>query len=387
MNKSYRLVTVTPQGSSIGQPEVDPGAYGGCPTCMSTPTPLAAVSLDLAGTLLFPHPSVGRVYARMAKTQGLTVDAKELDQRFPSALKAVRRQDDARMRWDEIVDRTFAGAVPRSALSQLQQSCWDAFGRGENWRLARGAAIVIAQLRFLGLKVGALSNADARLNRVLSEKGLLEQLDAVVLTDGVGAAKPDPAAFGKMARALSCELARLLHVGDDLQEDAAGANGAGAIGVWLTEGPAPTGIRRLSRLTGLPELVRDLIVPHPRGRKLSRSKRNLVANLRGQPEERGRSAEREVRTLDQAVEEAVRKLGIDRPVPEHAISAAWSRLLPPTLARRTAPLRILADGKLMVQCEGATVRSEVTFLSRALLAKIRELPGCSHVKAVGFVVG
>lgn len=353
---------------------------------MSAPTPPAAVSLDLAGTLLFPHPSVGRVYSRMAKAQGLTVDAAELEQRFPTALKAVRGKDGARARWDEIVDRTFAGSVPRSAMRELQQSCWEAFGRGENWRLARGAAIVIAQLRFLGLRVGALSNADARLTQVLSDKGLLNQLDAVVLTDGIGAAKPDPAAFGKIARALGCEITRLVHVGDDLEEDALGAGAAGAIGVWLTDGPAPAGVRRLARLSGLPELVRDLIVPNPRGRKLTRAKRNLVANLRGQPEERGRSAEREVRTLDQAVEEAVRKLGIDRPVPEHAISAAWGRLLPPTLARRTAPLRILADGKLMVQCEGATVRSEVTFLSRALLAKVRELPGCGHVKAVGFVV-
>jgi len=354
---------------------------------MSAPIPPAAVSLDLAGTLLFPHPSVGRVYARIARENGLSVAPAELDQRFPSALKGVRHQGDARSRWDEIVDRTFAGSVPRSAMPGLQQGCWEAFGRGDSWRLARGATVVIAQLRFLGLKVGALSNADDRLRQVLADKGLGDKLDAVVLTDGTGAAKPDPAAFGKMARALGCETTRLVHVGDDLEEDARGANAAGALGVWLTDGPSPAGIRRLARLTGLPELVRDLLVPHPLGRKLSRAKRNLVANLRGQPEERGRSAERDVRTLDQAVEEAVRRLGIDRPVPEHAISAAWGKLLPPTLARRTAPLRILPDGKLMIQCEGATVRSEVTFLSRALLAKIRELPGCGHVKAVGFVVG
>lgn len=353
---------------------------------MSAPSPPAAVSLDLAGTLLFPYPSVGRVYARMAREQGLDVDAGELDRRFPAALKGARGRDEARSRWDEIVDRTFAGSVPRSAMPALQRSCWEAFGRGENWRLARGATVVIAQLRFLGLKVGALSNADARLRQVLAEKGLLDQLDAVVLTDGEGAAKPDPAAFGKVARALGCETARLVHVGDELDADALGANAAGAIGVWLADLPAPGGVRRISRITALPELVRDLLVPNAGKRRLSRARRNLIANLRGQPEERGRSAEREVRTLDQAVEEAVRRLGIDRPVPEHAISAAWARLLPPTLARRTAPLRILADGKLMVQCDGSTVRSEVTFLSRALLSRIRELPGCGHVTAVGFVV-
>ncbi|MFM9146760.1 MAG: DciA family protein [Verrucomicrobiota bacterium] len=73
-------------------------------------------------------------------------------------------------------------------------------------------------------------------------------------------------------------------------------------------------------------------------------------------------------------------------MPEHAISGAWGRLLPPPLARRTAPLRILPDGKLMIQCEGATVRAEAAFHARALVAKIRTLPGCGHVGSVGFVV-
>lgn len=353
---------------------------------MAVPNPPMAVSLDLVGTLLFPHPSVGRVYARVARRLGHDVAAGPLDARFPVACRSAAGHRADRERWDEIVDRTFGDDVPRSALPGLQAGCWEAFASGESWRMARGATIVLAQLRFLGLRVGVLSNADGRLRRVLDEKGLAQSLDAIVLADQAGAAKPDPAAFGRIARALGCEPRRLLHVGDNLESDAQAAAAAGAMGVWLSGQPAPPGVRRLARLTALPELVRDLLVAHPGGRRLSRAKRNLVANLRGQPEERGRSGEREVRTLDQAVEEAVRKLGIDRPIPEHAISAAWNKLLPPALARRTAPLRILADGKLMVQCEGATVRSEATFLARPLLAKVRELPGCGHIKAIGFVV-
>lgn len=354
---------------------------------MSAPIPPAAVSIDLVGTLLFPHPSVGKVYARVAREFGHRVDAAALDERFPSAVKAARAKDDARARWDEIVERTFSGVLPSKAIPEVQKGCWEAFGRGDAWRMARGAPIILAQLRFLGVKVGALSNADERLKQVLTDKQLLGSLDAVVLTDGTGAAKPDPAAFGKMARALGCEPRRLVHVGDDLDCDARGANAAGALGIWVTDGPAPHDVRRIGRLTALPELIRDLLIGQPHGKRLTRAQRNLVANLRGQPEERGRSSERAVRTLDQAVEEAVRRLGIDRPIPEHAISAAWSKLLPPALARRTAPLRILPDGKLVIQCEGATVRSEATFLSRGLLAKIRELPGCGHVKAIGFTVG
>lgn len=353
---------------------------------MSAPIQPAGVSLDVVGTLLFPHPSVGRVYARAAGKLGHHVDAAALEPRFEQAMQATRNIKAPRSRWDEVVDRTFSGSVPRSAVADLQLACWEAFGRGDAWRMARGAPLVIAQLRFLGLKVCALSNADERMREVLDTKGLASALDAILLADGSAPAKPDAGAFGLAARRLGCDIARLVHVGDDLREDAMAASSAGAIGIWLSDQPPPEGVRRVARLTALPELLRDMLVPRSAGRKLTRARRNLIANLRGQPEERGRSAEREPRRLDQAVEEAVRKLGIDRAIPEHAISAAWTRLLPPALARRTAPLRIQADGKLMVQCEGGTVRSEAMFHAKALLGKVRDLPGCGHVRSVGFVV-
>jgi hypothetical protein len=133
--------------------------------------------------------------------------------------------------------------------------------------------------------------------------------------------------------------------------------------------------------------VRDLLLDRPRGRRLGRVARNLLANLRGHPEERSRASEREVAPIDQAVDSAIRRLGIDRPIPEHAISAAWGSLLPPAIARRSAPLRILPDGKLLIHCESPVVRSEAAFHARALLAKVRELPGCRHVAAIGFVSG
>lgn len=354
---------------------------------MAAPIPPAGVSLDIAGTLLFPHPSVGGVYAKVARAHGHQIEASKLDARFPTALQSTRKETSSKERWAEIVERTFAGSIPQSSMASVQAGCWEAFGRGDAWRMARGTLIILTQLRFLGLKIGVLSNADGRMRQVLAEKELLERFDSVMLTDGVSAAKPDPASFGKMAYNLGCKIEQLVHVGDGLEEDARGANACGAHGIWVTEGPAPEGIHRIPRLTALPEAIRDRMLPDSVGKKLTRTGRNLIANLRGHPEEKSRSNERTVRSIDQAVEEAVKRLGIDRPIPEHAISAGWAKLLPPTLARRTAPLRILPDGKLMIQCEGAIVRSEVAFHSRSLLAKIRELPGCGHIKAIGFVVG
>lgn len=343
----------------------------------------AAVSLDLAGTLLFPHPSVGRTYARVARELGHQVAAADLEGRFAAALAATPAAGEPRRRWDEVVDRTFGDRIPRSALAGIQEGCWRAFSEPASWRLASGALPALAQLRFLGLRVGAFSNADDRLRPVIEAKGLAPLLDAVRL----GEAKPAPESFVRMAADLGASPATLVHVGDSRREDAAGALAAGARAVLVGQPLPGDRFPSIRLLAQLPRIVRDWILPNPRGIRLRREARNLLANLRGLPEESGRSSERETASLDAAIESAVRRLGIDRPIPEHAISAAWNTLLPPSVARRSSPLRILPDGKLLIHCENPVVRSEAAFHARSLLAKVRELPGCRHVASVGFVSG
>jgi hypothetical protein len=114
---------------------------------------------------------------------------------------------------------------------------------------------------------------------------------------------------------------------------------------------------------------------------------NLLANLRGLPEDRGRSSDRPMKTLDEAVLDAFKKLRLDKPVPENAIVAHWHELLPGRLAKRSAPLRVLEGGRLVVQCENSVIKSEVRFHERAMLAKIRALPGCQDVRSLSFVNG
>jgi len=342
-----------------------------------------AVSLDLAGTLLHPHPSVGKTYARVALALGHRVDPAELDRRFPMALAALVAQGDPRARWDEVVDRTFGDTLPRSALGRVQQGCWQAFAEPSSWRLASGALPALAQLRFLGLSIGLLSNADDRLAAVVGAKGLRPFVDA----ERYGESKPSADAFARMAADLGVALPDLLHVGDSRRDDAEGATAAGARALLLGEPRPGDRFPSVRLVSGLPAAVRDGMLAKPAGRRLRREGRNLLANLRGHPEETGRSTEREVGTLDGAIEAAVRRLGVDRPIPEHAISAAWGRLLPPAIARRSSPLRILPDGKLMIHCESPVVRAEAAFHARALLAKVRELPGCRHIASLGFVSG
>lgn len=344
-----------------------------------------AVTIDLAGTLLFPHPSVAAVYAACAAKHGVEVEVGALDAAFPLALKGASKSASPEAYWREVVLRTFGPALPGSKFDHVFRECWEAFGRGSAWKVAPAAVTALTAIRFLGIKVAVLSNADARMHRVLSEKGLTQRFDAVYLSGETGHAKPDPQAFVLAARQLGVAVSALVHVGDDPKEDGEGARDAGGIGVVVGGAHAPEKCLRAEQLRDLPYVIRALITEGKAKGRFSRHVMNLLANLRGLPEDRGRSTDRDLRTIDDAVTEAFRKLRLDKPVPEDAIFAHWHELLPAKLARRCAPLRVLEGGKLVVQCENTVIKSEVRFHERALLAKIRALRGCAEVRSISFV--
>lgn len=344
-----------------------------------------AVTFDLAGTLLFPHPSVGGVYAACARKHGVTVEAAVLDASFPLAFQGGPKNAQPEVFWKEVVQRCFGPALPAAKTEIVFQECWEAFAQPSAWRLAPGSLQAIAAIRFLGVKVGVLSNADARMRPVLEGHGLLRHLDGVFLSAETGYRKPDPKAFAQAARALGGAVTGLVHFGDSPTEDGVGARDAGATGVVVGGAHAPERCLRNEKIAEAPYAIRALLTEGKLKGKFSRTVQNLLANLRGLPEDRGRSSDRPMKTMDDAVRDAFKKLRLDKPVPETAIVAHWLELLPSKLARRTAPLRVLEGGKLVVQCENSVIKSEVRFHERALLAKVRLLRGCQEIRSISFV--
>jgi HAD superfamily hydrolase (TIGR01509 family) len=72
-----------------------------------------------------------------------------------------------------------------------------------------------------------VSNFDHRLPAVLEALGLAPLLDVVVLPADAGAAKPDPRIFQLALARLGVAAAEALYVGDDAEDDVAGATAAG----------------------------------------------------------------------------------------------------------------------------------------------------------------
>ena len=139
--------------------------------------------------------------------------------------------------------RSFGPSLPASKFEAVFRDCWDAFGHESAWRVAPAAVTALTAIRFLGIKVAALSNADARMHAVLAGKGLTRLFDGVFLSDETGCAKPEPKAYAHAARQLGVALSAMVHVGDDPKEDGEGARDAGPSASWSA---APTPPRNAS---------------------------------------------------------------------------------------------------------------------------------------------
>ena len=105
-------------------------------------------------------------------------------------------------------------------------------------------------------KLGLLSNGNTYPERC----GLEGYLTFVVFSQDVQIEKPDRRIFEITAKRAGCELAQMLHVGDSLENDVAGARNAGVHSVWLNrEGePNETEIRpdyEVAALTEIPEIL------------------------------------------------------------------------------------------------------------------------------------
>ena len=128
------------------------------------------------------------------------------------------------------------------------------------WRLFDDAVPCLDWLRASGLRIAVVTNAPSAYQREkIASLGLADAFDAVVISGECGAAKPDPRIFQAACSALGTHPREVVHVGDRLDTDAAGACRAGLHGVWLNRSgradTPPENVRTITCLAELPELL------------------------------------------------------------------------------------------------------------------------------------
>lgn len=134
---------------------------------------------------------------------------------------------------------------------ELANECAKIFeeNRKKHYKVYPAAIVMLEKLRQRGIRRGLITNG---LRVTHAEKlellRIADHVDAIFLSDDVGASKPDPAIFHHACREMGTTPARCAMVGDRYDRDVAGALGVGMLGIWLNVrgesappgAPAPT---------------------------------------------------------------------------------------------------------------------------------------------------
>jgi putative hydrolase of the HAD superfamily len=180
-----------------------------------------AVFLDALGTLVELEPP----WVHLADELGI-----DSDQRLVDAVRAEMHY---------YKQHAHEGADTET-LADLRARCADVLARGlgrdvsveqmmaaVRFRAYPDAGPALSELRSRGLRLVCVSNWDISLPDVLARCGLMDAVEGVVSSAGVGARKPDPAIFEAALEVAGVPALEALHVGDTADEDVAGARAAG----------------------------------------------------------------------------------------------------------------------------------------------------------------
>jgi putative hydrolase of the HAD superfamily len=182
---------------------------------------------------------------------------------------------------DQLYDRVLAGEwdIPAYRRAHLAYACepWgepsaalhEAVLRLRDEQLDRARFVddaldLLRELRDAGVRTALLTNGPSWMQRRKVELlGLETELDAIGISEELGAAKPDPAAFAATLELIDAAPEETVMVGDHLDWDVRGALDAGMLGaVWVAgdddEREPPAGALRVARLGEVPAALAAL---------------------------------------------------------------------------------------------------------------------------------
>lgn len=200
-----------------------------------------AVFFDAGGTLLYPHPSVGEVYSRVAAEHGVVACQKQLNETFREvwnqkdglAMAALTDEKSEKNWWREIVKETFKPFKAFRDFEFFFNDLYDQFASPKTWKLFDETQTVLDYFKSRGYIVGMISNWDHRLLSLCDAFDLKKYFDFMLISAIYGKAKPHPDIFAEAVRLAGVHPSECLHVGDSLEDDVQGAMSAGVRPVWI----------------------------------------------------------------------------------------------------------------------------------------------------------
>lgn len=200
---------------------------------------LKTIFFDAAGTLFESRNPIGDSYAAVARNFGANVAGKKVSAAFRRAFASahglafgpgrpageIRRLE--REWWRARVAETFADLHQFDDFDAYFNALFEFFGDPVNWAAYPDVVPALEQLKALGLRMGVVSNFDARLYRLLEGLGLTRFFESVTISSEAGYAKPARQLFEAALARMGVAASEAVHVGDAPHLDVTGANAAG----------------------------------------------------------------------------------------------------------------------------------------------------------------
>ena len=228
---------------------------------------IKAVFFDAGNTLLLPHPSVEEVCVEVLAGHGCFPSREDVQRGLERAERYYEERywaDDtfwaseleAAAMWSEMYALAME-EVGVDASPAVGRQLYDEFGRGDRWALYPDVLPAVERLRSLGMRMGIVSNWDARLPGLCHHLGLSRYLDFVISSANLGRIKPEASIFRSALGRVGVGASEAAHVGDHYYADVLGARSAGIYPVLLDR----WGLARnvdcavIASLVELPDLV------------------------------------------------------------------------------------------------------------------------------------
>ncbi|MGA1824292.1 MAG: HAD-IA family hydrolase [bacterium] len=227
------------------------------------------ISFDAGFTLIYPDPQVGEVYTHIAKRFGYSLDKAKVHTRFVETWTQMNSQNRGRLKdnaqaseqrsfqwWREIFQQAIGDIISPEDREPLFNACYHAYASGSYWKIYPDVLETLRDLQSRGYRLVILSNWDSRLLRTLRDLKLHTYFEKIYISTLIGHAKPNPGAFLHIVKDLAIPSSALLHVGDTVEEDIAGAVNAHVRSILVKrQADSPFPDRSVKAVVSLRDLV------------------------------------------------------------------------------------------------------------------------------------